>query len=83
MATVGGSVLTLTDIAKRLGPDYKVSKIIELLVQKNEILLDILWKEGNLPNGEMTTIRSGLPAIAWRLLNQGTTLTKSTTAQIT
>jgi hypothetical protein len=42
----------------------------------------MIWREGNLPTGHRTTVRTGLPAIAWRLLNQGVTPSKSLTAQI-
>lgn len=83
MATLGASVLTLTDWAKRLDPDGKTSKIAEVLSQTNEMVNDMMWKEGNLPTGEQTTIRTGLPAVYWRLLNQGVPSSKSTTAQVT
>lgn len=83
MATLAASVLTLADWAKRLDPNGKVAVIVELLSQTNEILTDMLWKEGNLPTGERTTVRTGLPTVYWRLLNQGTSPSKSTTAQIT
>lgn len=82
MATLAASVLTLADWAKRIDPDGKTPKIVELLAQTNEILTDMLWKEGNLPTGERTTIRTGLPAVYWRSINQGTQPSKSTTAQI-
>lgn len=82
MATLGTNVLTLADWAKRLDPDGKVPAIVELLSQSNEILDDMMWKEGNLPTGERTTVRTGLPTVAWRLLNQGVQPSKSTTAQI-
>jgi len=82
MATLGTSVLTLADWGKRLDPNGKVDKTIELLSQSNEILTDMMWKEGNLPTGERTTIRTGLPTVYWRLLNQGTAPSKSTTAQV-
>lgn len=82
MATVGASVLTLADFAKSLDPDGRVAAVIELLAQTNEILTDMLWKEGNLPTGDRTTVRTGLPTVAWRLLNQGVAGSKSTKAQI-
>jgi hypothetical protein len=82
MAAVGTNALTLADWAKRLDPDGKVPVIVELLSQTNEILLDMRWIEGNLPTGHRTTVRTGLPTVAWRLLNQGVTPSKSTTAQI-
>lgn len=82
MAAVGASVLTLVDWAKRLDPDGKVPAIAELLSQTNEILADMLWQEGNLPTGHRVTTRTGLPTVAWRLLNQGITPSKSRTAQV-
>lgn len=82
MATLGSTVLTLADWAKRLDPNGNTSDIVELLSQTNEILTDMLWKEGNLPTGERTTVRTGLPTVAWRLLNKGVAKSKSTTAQI-
>jgi len=81
-ATLGTAALTLADWAKRLDPDGKVPTVVELLSQTNDILTDMLWIEGNLPTGHRTTVRTGLPTVAWRLLNQGTTPSKSTTAQI-
>jgi len=82
MATLGANVLTLADWAKRIDPDGKTPAIVELLAQTNELLQDMLWKEGNLPTGERTTVRTGLPAVYWRLINQGVSPSKSTTAQV-
>lgn len=82
MAALNTGALTLADWAKRLDPDGKVPTIVELLEQTNEILMDMRWIEGNLPTGHRTTVRTGLPTVAWRLLNQGVTPSKSTTAQI-
>lgn len=82
MATNGGIALNLMDWAKRVDPDGKVSAVAELLNQTNEILLDMQFIEGNLPTGHRTTVRTGLPTAAWRLLNSGVNPSKSTTAQI-
>ncbi len=82
MATIGNLVLTLADWAKRLDPSGKTSAIVELLSQTNEILTDMLVKEGNLPTGERTTVRTGLPTVGFRMLNTGSPKSKSTTAQI-
>lgn len=83
MSTLGANVLTLADWAKRLDPDGKIAKIVEMLSQENEILQDMLFKEGNLPTGHTSTVRTGLPTVYWRQLNAGTQTSKSTTAQIT
>lgn len=82
MATLATNALTLSDWAKRLDPEGKVPAIVELLGQTNEILDDMLFVEGNLPTGHRTSVRTGLPTVAWKLINQGVTPSKSTTAQI-
>lgn len=82
MSTLGTNVLTLADWAKRLDPDGKIAKIVEMMSQTNDILQDMLFKEGNLPTGDRTTIRTGLPSVYWRLLNQGVAPSKSTSAQV-
>jgi hypothetical protein len=82
MATVGNSNLTLVDLAKRQDPTGKIDRIVEMLMQTNELLFDMVIKEGNLPTGHRVTIRAGLPTVYWRLLNEGTVPSKSTTAQV-
>lgn len=82
MSTLGGIALNLMDWAKRVDPDGNISVIAELLNQTNSILDDMLWMEGNLPTGHRTTVRTGLPVAAWRLLNNGVNPSKSTTAQL-
>jgi len=81
MATLAGA-LTYADWAKRVDDNYKIATIVELLSQTNEIMLDMLVVEGNLPTGHKTTVRTGLPTATWRLLNYGIQPTKSTTAPI-
>lgn len=83
MAAVGSTVLTLVDWAKLLDPDGKVGVVVEILNQTNEMLADMLFMEGNLPTGHRDIIRTGLPTVFWRLLNQGTPPSKATTAQVT
>lgn len=82
MAVLSTNALTLADWAKRTDPSGKVSDIVELLSQSNEILQDMQWIEGNLPTGHRVTMRTGLPTAVWRLINGGVTPSKSTTAQI-
>jgi hypothetical protein len=82
MATLSSSNLTLADWAKRTDPDGRVPIIAELLSQSNEVLEDCVFKEGNLPTGERVVIRTGLPTVYWRALNQGIPSSKSTTAQV-
>lgn len=82
MSTLATSNLTLADWAKRSDPDGRIPIIAELLSQSNEILEDCVFKEGNLPTGERVVVRTGLPAVYWRALNQGIPSSKSTTAQV-
>ena len=82
MATLGPNKLNLLDWAKRLDPDGKTAAIVELLALENGILMDIPFKEGNLPTGHRVSVRTGLPEVYWRQLNQGVQPSKSTTAQI-
>jgi len=82
MATLATTNLTLADWAKRTDPDGRIPVIAELLSQTNEVLDDCVFKEGNLPTGDRVVIRTGLPTVYWRALNQGIPSTKSTTAQV-
>lgn len=82
MATLATTNLTLADWSKRLDPDGKTSTVAELLSQSNEILDDAVFCEGNLPTGHRVVIRTGLPTVYWRALNQGIPNSKSTTAQV-
>jgi hypothetical protein len=82
MAVLATNALTYADWAKRVGTDYKIAMIIEMLSQTNEIMADMLVFEGNLPTGNKSIVRTGLPQGTWRLLNAGIQPTKSTTAPI-
>jgi hypothetical protein len=82
MATLSSNALTLADHAKRLDPSGKISVVVEMLSQTNELLDDMLWIEGNLPTGHRSSVRTGLPDVYWKLLNQGVQPSKSLTAQI-
>lgn len=66
-----------------LNPGGKIDKIVELLGRTNEVLEDMVYVEGNLPTGHLSTIRTGLPEVAWRLLNYGVPNGKAQTAQVT
>ena len=83
MPTVGADALTLSDLKKRLAPDGSIDYIIEALINSNPIMDDITWKMGNLPTGNVTTVRSSIPTPSVRLINQGVKHSKSTTEQVT
>jgi len=82
MPTLTENNLTLADWAKRTDPEGRIPVVAELLSQSNEVLEDAVFKEGNLPTGERVVIRTGLPTVYWRALNQGIPSSKSTTAQV-
>lgn len=82
MATLAVTQPTLLDWAKRMDPDGKVPVVAELLSQTNEILMDAVFVQGNLPTGHRVIVRTGLPTVYWRTLNAGVPTSKSTTAQV-
>lgn len=82
MATIGTTALTLIDWSKRLDPNGNTADLVELLNMTNPILTDAAVVEGNLPTGHRTTVRTGLPTPAWRMLNYGVQPSKSTTVQV-
>jgi hypothetical protein len=82
MATIGTTALTLIDWSKRLDPNGNTAELVELLNTTNPILTDAAVVEGNLPTGHRTTVRTGQPTPAWRMLNYGVQPSKSTTVQV-
>lgn len=83
MAIIGNKSLTLLDAIKRKDPDGKEAAIIEIMNENNPVLGDMSFIEGNKIDGNMTTIRTGLPSVYWSMVGKGTPPSKSTTAQIT
>lgn len=82
MAVVGSTLPTLADVMKRSDPNSSIARIVEMLEQTNPILTDAIWVEGNGTTAHRTTVRTGLPSVAWRMLNYGVPRSKSTTAQV-
>lgn len=83
MSTLTVNNPTLLDLAKATDPDGSIARVVEILNQRNEVLEDMPWMEGNLPTGHRTTIRSGLPTPTWRKLYGGVQPTKSRRVQVT
>jgi hypothetical protein len=81
MAAIGTAV-NLLDLSTRMDPNGGIAPIAELLSQTNSFNGNMVWKEGNLTTGERVTIRTGLPTIYFRKLNQGIQPSKSTTVQV-
>ena len=82
MAAVSSAHPTLLDWAKSIDPNGKIADIAELLHQKNEILTDAVFMEGNQETGHRITQRTGLPTTYWRAMNQGIPPSKSTKVQV-
>lgn len=83
MATIESNFLTLIDWANRKDPEGKTPAIVEMMNKTNDILDDMGFVEGNLPTGHETTMRTGLPAVAWRQINKGVQPSKSKTVKHT
>lgn len=79
-----GSAVNLLDLATRMNQDGNIdgAAIAELLSQTNSFNGNCVFKEGNMTTGERVTIRTGLPTIYFRKLNQGVQPSKSTTVQV-
>ena len=73
---------SLVDWKNAIDPNGQVAAVVEILDQTNEILRDIVFKEGNLETGERTTIRSGIPEGTWRRLYGGVQPTKTRRVQV-
>jgi hypothetical protein len=81
--TLSDTCPTLLDVTKRLDPKGSVDIVAEMLTQTNEMLLDMVMLEGNLPTGHRGTIRTGLPTPTWRKMYGGVQPSKSRTVQVT
>lgn len=82
MPTLATQVSTYADVAKRLDPSGGIAGILEILNQSNPILDDMLVMQANDGAGHRTTVRTGIPEAAWRLLNYGVPKVKTQTAAV-
>lgn len=83
MATLTDRNPTLFDLAQATDSSGRVGRLVEILNQTNEVLDDMVWKEGNLITGNRTFIRSGIPTPTWRALYGFVNPSKSTRVQVT
>lgn len=83
MSTLPDNVQTLTDWNAHLGPDGEVLPIVELLAESNPILQDMTFVEANGITSHTSSIRTGLPTVYYRRLNEGVPTSKSTSVKIT
>ncbi len=76
-----GFVATLAEMEQFYRGD-RAGQIIELMNKTNDIMDDVPWMESNQSDGHLTRIRTGLPAVYWRRLYQGTPPSKSQWSQV-
>ena len=81
MALLTATKLTLVDLAKRT-KDNAILAIAEVLNKVNQVLDDAPWVNANGETQHITSKRLSLPAGAWRKINSGVPLEKSTTTQV-
>ena len=82
MSIIGGTSLTLMDVARRTDGDGKIAKIVEILSEHNSILEDMVYEQCNNGMVHRTTVRTGIPEGTWRMLYKGVPSGKTTTEQI-
>lgn len=82
MSTLAATHPTLLDFKATLDPTDKVATVIELLSQRNEMLDDMVWVEGNELTGHQTTVRTGIPEPTFRKLYGGVQPSKSTAVKV-
>jgi len=82
MAEIGNTYFDLIDLYKSENPDGTVADVIEMLTEMNPILDDALAVECNQGTKHLTSIRTGLPSVAWGKLYQGIPQSKSAKAQV-
>lgn len=83
MAVLSVQNPTLLDLAQLRDPNGKIASVVEILNETNPILMDMSWVEGNLPTGNKTSVRTGIPGATWRKMYGGVQPNKSTVATIT
>ena len=81
MSQTLGFVATLAEM-EQFYRGGKAGQIIELMNRTNDIMDDVPWMEANQSDGHLTRIRTGLPAVYWRRLYQGTPPSKSQWSQV-
>lgn len=82
MATIGNSFLGLADVYKRTDSQRNIVPVIEALNIINPLMEDAVMIEANQGAKHLSTIRTGLPSVAWGKLYQGIPQSKSTTQQV-
>ena len=84
MATIDATQLpTIENFVRMQDPNDRIAAfIVDSLKQRNPILEDMTWMQGNMPTGHMTTTVSGYPDSMWRMYNQRVPVDHGETVQI-
>lgn len=82
MAVQASGVPTLLDVLNEMGADGKPLAIAEVLTRTEEILEDVVWREGNTVTGHKDAVRTSLPTPSFRALNEGVPRTKAGSSAI-
>lgn len=84
MATISAHEMpTIENFVRMQDPNNKIAAfIVDSLKERNEILDDMSWMEGNTPTGNITTSVSGYPTNMWRRFNQRVPIDHGETVQI-
>lgn len=83
MATLDTRYPTLATFAQRMGQDGKIIQdTVEILSETNEILEDMVFVEANGVTDHSTTVRSGLPQVAWKRLYKGVQPSRSEVTKV-
>lgn len=82
MATIGGTFQNLIDLYKGTDENRAVAEVIEALHTLNPLMQDAYTVECNKGTSHLTSIRTGLPSVAWGALYSGIPQSKSTVMQV-
>lgn len=82
MVTLAANNMTIEDAVRSTDSKGNMLPTGEILNQRNGIVPDLRWREGNLVAGHAYTQRTSLPAIFTVVVGQGTPETASSKAQI-
>ena len=74
---------TLHDVASVQDPSGNMLKVVELLAQQNEMIMDLTVMESNQAKSHIVAMRTGLPTGVWRGYNVGVPSSKALTATVT
>ena len=73
---------TLADVIGRMDSQGNITKVAELMSANTDFFDDLTYEQANGVVSHRTTVRSGLPEVAWRQLYKGVQPSKSTVTTV-